>query len=208
MKEKRNKLVKFEILKKLIFLVLLISLSSFTVFSTCDDGMGKLSIYVSAMDDPCKLETTRTWYITIYNCDGSVLDWCGKRYVVLPAKCGHLEVKVPPGCYYIKGVWSFWAIGPGIYRVNHYTDAAIVQASCGKTKCVKLFNPSAHRCGTIFALAIKDLIKMGVVRPDVGKRAINAINNTLKQIPIPLKKFELGHEDEILKLQEQNKENK
>jgi hypothetical protein len=35
------------------------------------------------------------WYVTIYNCDGKPLEGCGKKYVVLPAKCGHLEVEVP-----------------------------------------------------------------------------------------------------------------
>lgn len=88
-------------------------------------GMAKLNIFVSGIDDPCGLDD-RTWYVTIYDCDGNVLEWCGKRYVVLRAECGHLEVEVPPGCYYIKAVWNFTVVKPGfIYRVNHFTDAAI-----------------------------------------------------------------------------------
>ena len=194
--------------KQLILFVLLISFLSLQLLSTCTQGVGKLSIYVSAMDDPCKVDNTRTWYVTIYNCDGTVLEWCGKRYVVIPTKCGYLEVKVPPGCYYLKAVWGFHLIGHGVYWVNHYTDAAIVQACCGKTTCVRLFNPSAHRCGIIYALAINDMIRMKAIKPQTGERAIKAINDTLKQIPIPIKKFELGHEEEIIKLLEKQKEEK
>jgi hypothetical protein len=63
----------------------------------------KLNVWVSELDEPCRI-SNRTWYVTIYTCDGKPLEWCGKRYVVLPARCGHLEVEVPPGCYTISAV--------------------------------------------------------------------------------------------------------
>ena len=133
-------------------------------------GMAKLNIFVSRIDDPCKI-SRRTWYVTIYNCDGSVLSHCGRRYVVLPARCGHLEVDVPPGCYYIKAVWGYRQVGPGVYRANHFTDAAIIQACCEQTTCVKLFNPSIHRCGFIYALALRDLAAQKLIDPALAERA-------------------------------------
>jgi hypothetical protein len=163
-------------------------------------GMAKLNVWISEMDDPCSV-SDRTWYVTIYDCDGNVLQWCGKKYVVLPAPCGHLEVDVPPGCYYLKAVWGYTVVTPGsAYRVNHFTDAAIVQARCEETACVKLFNPSAHRCGFIYVRALRDLVKQKAIKPEVAKQAEEAINATLQQIPRPIKEFELGHEDEIERL--------
>jgi hypothetical protein len=161
-------------------------------------GMAKLNIWVSGIDDPCSIDD-RTWYVTIYNCDGNVLQWCGRRYVVLPAKCGHLEVEVPPGCYYIKAVWSFSILG-GIIHVNHFTDAAIVQACCEQTVCVTLFNPSLHRCGTIIIRAIRDNLLQRAIKPEAARQAETALNALVAQIPKPKKGFELDHLDEIEKL--------
>jgi hypothetical protein len=165
-------------------------------------GMAKLNVWVSGTDDPCSV-SNRTWYVTIFDCDGNVLQWCGKRYVVMPAPCGHLEVEVPPGCYYIKAVWGFWiSPGPGIiYRVNHFTDAAIVQACCKEPACVKLFNPSLHRCGIIVVRAIKDLLLQKAIKPQQAIQVEKAINEALEGIEKPKKAFELAlSDDEIVKL--------
>jgi hypothetical protein len=161
-------------------------------------GLSKLDIWVSDTDDPCSV-SPRTWYVTIYDCDGRVLEWCGRRYVVLPAFCGHLEVDVPPGCYYIKAVWSFSFIG-GIYYVNHFTDAAIVQVGCEQHACVKLFNPSIHRCGTIIVRAVQDLVLQKAVKPEAAAKQEAAMKEVLKGVPVPGKLFELSHLDEIEKL--------
>ena len=165
-------------------------------------GMAKLNIWVSGMDDPCSVDN-RTWYVTIYDCDGNVLEWCGKKYLLLPAKCGHLEVEVPPGSYYIKAVWGYRQVEPGKYWVNHWTDANIAQACCGETTCVKLFNPSAHRCGWIYVRALQDLARQKLIRAEVVKQAEEAIKATLTHIPRPIKEFELGHENETERFMEE-----
>ena len=166
-------------------------------------SMAKLSIWVSGMEDPCGVDN-RTWYVTIYDCDGNVLQWCGKKYVLLRAPCGHLEVEVPPGCYYIKAVWGFVPVVPGLeYRVNHFTDAAIVQARCEETACVKLFNPSAHRCGTIYIRAVNDLLQHRLIKTETARNVTQALEELLAQLPRPIKEFELGHLAEIDKLVEE-----
>lgn len=165
-------------------------------------GMAKLNIFVSELDDPCGI-SDRTWYITIYDCDGKVLEWCGERYAVMRAPCGHLEVKVPPGCYYIKGVWSYWRV-PGGYRANHFTDAAIVQACCEQTTCVKLFNPSVHRCGLILLMALEDLILQKVIKRAQFKSVAGPLRRLLKAIgKVPRRKFELGHTGDFDRLTEE-----
>jgi hypothetical protein len=100
-------------------------------------GTGKLNIWVSDVANPCG-----TWQgggkITIFDCDG-ILEWpCGRymapdgswqpvpggKYKDLPFKCGHLEVEVPPGCY--------WAVagqvnpGTGWIHLNYTTHVGIV----------------------------------------------------------------------------------
>ena len=161
-------------------------------------GMSKLNIWVSGLDDPCTIDD-RTWYVTIYRCDGSVLEWCDRKYVVLPAPCGHLEVDVPPGCYRIIAVWSFSILG-GIYYVNHFTDSAVVQACCDEHVCVTLFNPSIHRCGTIFVRAVRDLVAQDGVDRQLADGVERAVDNLLAALPPPPGTFELAHLDEIEKL--------
>ncbi|UCG26031.1 MAG: hypothetical protein JSW55_08625 [Chloroflexota bacterium] len=162
-------------------------------------GMAKLNIFVSGIDDPCGLDE-RTWYVNIYECCGNVLRWCNRVYAVIPAPCGHLEIEVPPGCYYINAVWGFTVVGPGVYQANHFTHSAIVTASCEETACVKLFNPSAHRCGRIYVQALRDLVAQDAIAPELAgqvEEAVAAINQQLGQ---PVRLFELGHEDEIERL--------
>lgn len=177
-------------------------------------GLSKLNIFVSGIDDPCSVDP-RTWYITIYDCDGNVLEYCGRRYVVIPARCGHLEVEVPPGCYYIKAVWSFVVVTPGlVYRANHFTDAGIVTVCCDSHACVKLFNPSAHRCGYIYVRALRDLVRQKGLKAETGRQAEQALLAALEEMPRPIKAFEQGHEEEIERLlkeraaEEQNEQKK
>lgn len=162
-------------------------------------GMAKLNIWVSATDDPCSIDN-RTWYVTIYNCDGKPLEWCGRRYVVMPARCGHLEVEVPPGCYRINAVWSFSVGTGGVLYVNHFTDSAVVQACCDGHTCVTLFNPSIHRCGTIFLRAVQDVLMQQGINAEIARPVEQAVTRLLAAVPRPMKGFELDHLDEIEKL--------
>jgi len=161
-------------------------------------GMAKINIWVTDTDDPCAM-SNRTWYVTIYNCDGNVLEWCGRKYVALPAPCGHLEIEVPPGCYRINAVWSFTIVG-GVYHVNHFTDSAVVQACCDETTCVTLFNPSTHRCGTIFLRAVRDMLAQKAIRPAVARQLETAMKQLLEELPRPIKGFELEILDELEEL--------
>ena len=161
-------------------------------------GMAKLNVWVSDKDDPCAI-SDRTWFITIYDCDGNVLTWCRRRYLVLRARCGHLEVEVPPGCYRISAVWSFGRREKGLWG-NHFTDSAIVQARCDETVCVRLFNPSIHRCGMIFLRAVQDLVNQEDIPRRVAQPVEAAVRELLALVPPPRKGFELDHLDEIEEL--------
>ncbi len=155
----------------------------------------KLNIWISDLDKPCKISNI-PWYVNIYTCDGEPLEWCGKRYIVLKADCGHLEVEVPPGCYTINAVWGYYQTGGAIYG-NHFTDHAIVNAKCGEETCITLYTPQAHRCGLIFKLALEDLVRHGQINKEIAFRAIEAVKAVIDTLPKPINRFELGILEEI-----------
>jgi hypothetical protein len=164
-------------------------------------GLGRLNVFVSGLDEPCKIDD-RMWYITLYDCDGRVFEWCGRRYGVIPARCGHLELELPPGIYTVLGVWSFGVGGGHIYG-NHFTDHAIAQVCCGEHTCVTLYTPTAHRCGVLFDVALDVLQRHG--RGEGGPpaelvdRAREAIRGVLEHLPQPARPFEIGNRDELMK---------
>lgn len=167
-------------------------------------GLAKLNIWITDLGTACKI-SERTWYVNIYTCDGNILEWCGRRYAILPAKCGHLEVEIPPGCYLVNAVWGYWTDPKGVIHGNHFTHNAVIQAHCGETTCATLFTPTNHICGVIFQLAVRDMVMQRLVPNEVAQRFNAAMNEVLKYMPRPVNEFELG----ILKeLDEYTKEKK
>ncbi len=160
-------------------------------------SLATLNIWVSELDDPCKI-SNRTWFINVYNCDGSILNWCDFEYAVVPAPCGHRTLRLPPGCYRINAVWNFRP-GDGIYYVNHFTDSVVVQACCDTHQCVTLFNPNVHRCGVIFLAAIRDAVAQDAVPPDLAENALGAVQRLVDKIPRPMRPFELAGIDDLEK---------
>ena len=84
--------------------------------------LSKVNFFVSKMHEPCKV-SERDWYITIFNCDGTLLEFCGRDYIVIKAPCGHAEIRLPPGKYYAIGCWGYWIRPDGSYWANHLTSA-------------------------------------------------------------------------------------
>ena len=60
-------------------------------------GMSKLNIWITDLGRSCEM-AKRDYVVAIFTCDGKVLEWCGRKYESIPAKRGHAEVEVPPGC--------------------------------------------------------------------------------------------------------------
>lgn len=89
-------------------------------------GLSRLNAWISAPGNPCAINKD-TWRVTILDCRLQVLEWCDKRYSGLAAKCGHLEVEVPPGCYIVFA-----------QRGNSFSYPAMVDACCHEHVCVRL----------------------------------------------------------------------
>lgn len=159
-------------------------------------GSAELNIWITQIGNPCKIDS-RTWFVNIYDCDGRILEWCGRRYVIKEAKCGHLETEVPPGCYLVNAVWGYWIDPRGVIHGNHFTHNAVARACCDETICLTLFNPTDHTCGVIFQLAARDLVAQDILPKNVAERLNAAINEALKYMPRPVKEFELGILEEL-----------
>ncbi len=132
-------------------------------------GLGKLNIWLSEVADPCAIFDGEG-EMTILDCNG-VLRWpCGRflhpsgdwemvpngEYLNLPFRCGHLEVMVPPGCYWVVA-GNVRPKGGGEIHFNETSHVGIVHVGCDQTACVKIFNPSRWLCWHWFKAGLKNL---------------------------------------------------
>lgn len=154
----------------------------------------KLNIWVTKMGDPCRIEDTVPHFVYVLHCNGDILEWCGKKYVGLPTKCGELEIEIPPGCYIVGAVrWARIKGLSGFELGNVLSHIGIVRANCGDHVCVTLFEPSLHCCGSWLGAAINTHVASGggggggpALPPDVisaMQTAKAAVDKMLKLIP-------------------------
>ncbi|WP_152042581.1 hypothetical protein [Salinigranum salinum] len=143
---------------------------------------GKLDIWITRLGEPCRI-TDETYYVSIAHCNGEILKWCDRRYLGLRARCGHLEVEVPPGCYQIRAVHHGLRGTGGLYYGNWLTDTAIVEVSCGDHECVKLYAPAARECGQLFERALRQFGEQMGVDPDLLAGTLDHLGELGDQLP-------------------------
>lgn len=177
-------------------------------------GVGRINIWVSGVADACS-----TWNgsgrATIFDCNG-VLQWrCGRfrtegtqwkqvpdgQFRNLPFRCGHLEVELPPGCYWI--VAGNVSPGSGYIHLNYTTHVGIVQVSCDETACVKLYNPSVRLCWNWFFTGLKALAAQDNTGVDEG--AVRELQDQAERLiadapGLPVEKVLYEVTDELAKL--------
>src|ERR1700760_1173088 len=130
----------------------------------------KLNVWITEFADPCHIMSDHkdpqlpsgpvySWYVHIVDCHGQPLVWCDehdkpKTFTFLPAKCGHLEVEIPPGCYAVFAGHSPNPSGRPPFG-NRLTHVQVVRANCGDHVCVTLFSPELWFCGSWFQHALE-----------------------------------------------------
>jgi hypothetical protein len=136
----------------------------------------KLNVWITRRADACHIDDHEQYYVHIVDCHGNPLVWCKKNYTFLPAKCGHLEIEIPPGCYTVFA--SHTKETPKDPRFqpfgNLLTHVQVVRANCGDHVCVTLFAPGLHYCGTWFKLAVEAQIAIFEANNIDAKLARNA----------------------------------
>jgi hypothetical protein len=152
-------------------------------------GLAKLSIWITSQGDPCKISErdehdNTPWVVAIWHCDGDLLTWCGKQYYNLVAKCGHLEVTLPPGTYVIRAADGM-ALNPnGTITGNHWSDHAVVTVCCEESTCATLYAPSAHSCGIGFLTVLERMVQAKRIPADIGNNAVAALKKVIDKIPM------------------------
>jgi hypothetical protein len=167
-------------------------------------GLSYLDVWLSDIDDPCGTfpgETTPgQGGITVFDCKG-ILEWpCGRylendgtwvrvphgKYKNLPIHCGHLEVELPPGCYWVfSGLATTFQ--PPVVHLNYATHVGIVEVGCGEHACVKLFNPSVLLCWDWFRVGLQVLSanKKTGIDPKKVAEIEKMVEALLKDVPRP-----------------------
>jgi|SRR5665213_1725848 len=156
-------------------------------------GLAKLQVWIASENDPCKISErderdNRPWVVGIWHCDGEILKWCSQSYFNMTAKCGFLEITLPPGTYVVRaadGMYNRYLPGKtkfeGIWG-NQWTDHAVVTLCCDSCTCITLFAPTAHNCGWGFMVALSRMVEAKVISNETGSAAVAAIKNVLKEI--------------------------
>jgi hypothetical protein len=116
-------------------------------------GFARLNVWVHDVQDPCRI-SDRTWRINVTDCQNRIVSYCGRRYANLPARCGHLELRLPPGCYIVWGALSVH-VAPKFVYANYVTHFAFVNVDCHETACVHLYAPTYKKCWRAFVLATR-----------------------------------------------------
>src|SRR5947199_183453 len=144
----------------------------------------KLNVWITNFGDPCHIEEKERWFVHVLDCEGKVLEWCGKKYSFIPAKCGHLEIEIPPGCYVVFAGHSAQGAGRPPFG-NRLTHIQVVRANCGDHVCVTLFSPSIWFCGTWFAHAVSTQLP-GLEKANIdtktARAAVDAVHALLGKI--------------------------
>lgn len=149
-------------------------------------SLATLNVWITEIGDPCHISDTdkHQWFVHIVDCEGKPLTWCGKSYRDLEAKCGHLQVEIPPGCYAVFASENAQGRGGLGEFGNLLTHVQVVRANCGDHVCVTLFSPSAHFCGTWFAGAIFAFSNgLAQVNPKLTKAAFDAVEALVAVLP-------------------------
>jgi hypothetical protein len=160
-------------------------------------SVARANIWISDVADACG-----TWpgsgRATIFDCDG-VLQWpCGRylapdgtwrgvpngEYLNLPFRCGHLEVELPPGCYWASAGQVF--PNPTRIHINYGTHVGIFQAKCDEVACVKLWNPTLRHCWDWFRVGLRRLalpLSQPALDPEKVARVEKLVEDLLKDVP-------------------------
>lgn len=151
-----------------------------------------LNVWITEFSDPCHIMGTHPdpsggpgpeeWYVHIVDCAGKGLTWCGKTYTFMPAKCGHLEVEIPPGCYAVFASHTNPRKVPVPPFGNRLSHIQVVRANCGDHVCVTLFSPELWYCGSWFAHALETVGTDAKIDAKLVKAATGAIHAALEQV--------------------------
>src|SRR5687768_12225122 len=100
-------------------------------------GFARLNVWVGDERDPCRISRRQQpAKVVVTYCDGNIVQWCNRDFV-FDAPCGHVDIRIPPGCYTVFATLPPEPGFPGI-RTHH----SLVTVGCEDVACVRLYTPS------------------------------------------------------------------
>ena len=144
-------------------------------------GLGTLNVWIHDRVDHCKISDD-LWFVSVTLCNGAVLEWCGKTYGFMEAKCGHTEIELPPGCYIVFA--SQFVFLPGSkFPFIISTDFSVVMVECDATACVHLYSPTPRQQMSSIPGLARSLVEVQGVPPEKAERLTEAVISVLEHLP-------------------------
>ena len=113
-------------------------------------------------------------------CNGNPVEWCGHTFSFEEAKCGHVELRLPPGCYIVHGIQFFFLNKLFLFR---FTEHAIVIVNCDELACVHLYTPSIRQTTNGAVRSVRFFAESQKLPPDKVEKFAAASDDLLKDIP-------------------------
>jgi hypothetical protein len=108
-------------------------------------GLAMLNVWIRDRKDPCKITEESDWFVVIVDCQRRLVKWCDIENPT-PAKCGHAEIKLPPGCYIAFAAKSWDVTATGEIFGKDVTNATFVTVSCDDQGCIQLYTSEEIMC--------------------------------------------------------------
>ena len=134
-------------------------------------GMGRLNVWIHDRHSPCKI-SDESWLVNITYCSGEILEWCGKNFGFLDAKCGHLV-------YAFQLIW----LPPSQFPFFRETHFGIVMVECDASACVQLYFPTLRQIVRQSDSAANILASERGPTAEIAKHLADAARALLEQLP-------------------------
>jgi len=147
-------------------------------------GLGTLNVWIHDKVDPCKI-SDETWFLTVTYCNGIQVEWCGTTYAWMEAKCGHLEIELPPGCYVVFASQFVFVpdLPPPFKWILINSHFGLVMVECDQIACVHLYNPTYRQIIRPPGDAVWALVEKQEVPREAAERLTGAVNAVLEHVP-------------------------
>jgi hypothetical protein len=142
-------------------------------------GLATLNVWIHDQQDTCKI-SNGSWLVSVTYCNGEAVEWCGHTFLAEPAKCGHAEFQLPPGCYV---VCAFQWIPFKPFPLFFFTEHAIVIVGCDEFACVHLFTPTYRQSIGQPGRAARFIAELQKLPADKVDKFVAAGEELLKAMP-------------------------
>jgi hypothetical protein len=142
-------------------------------------GLATPNVWVHDKQDPCRI-SDEVWFASVTYCNGNPVEWCGHTFSFEEAKCGHVELRLPRGCYIVHAIEFFFLNKLFLFR---FTEHAIVIVNCDELACAHLYTPSIRQTTNGAVRSVRFFAEPQKLPSDKVEKFAAASDDLLKDIP-------------------------